>query len=128
MRALLMVAAVALVAGGCSPERLRPGPPRVTLEARAGATVFSPDTLPIAVVASDPNGLDSLTVTILGTTESISTGFDVEVATVLNWVMPDNLPLGDVIPITARARDLTGQSTTVQITVTVVERPGTRSP
>ena len=107
---------------GCSPDRLRPGPPRVTIEVPVGSTVFSPDTLPLLVVATDPNGLDSLNVDFLGTTETVNTFFEAEAEGIFLWPIPAGLLPGTLLTITARAKDLTGQTTTVSATVTVIER------
>lgn len=120
------VLAVAVVT--CSPDRLRPGPPSVSIEVRQGSTVFSPDTLPILIVATDPNGLKTLIVSFtgddtLGPAQDIDTGDDVEVIAVLSWPIPTGLVPGQLLTIVARATDLTGQATTTEATVTVIERP-----
>ncbi|MCH7875519.1 MAG: hypothetical protein IH965_09510 [Gemmatimonadetes bacterium] len=123
--------AAAVLAGAvvtCSPDRLRPGPPSVSIEVRQGSTVFSPDTLPILIVATDPNGLKTLIVSFtgddtLGPAQDIDTGDDVEVIAVLSWPIPTGLVPGQLLTIVARATDLTGQATTTEATVTVIERP-----
>lgn len=126
--------AAAVLAGAvvaCSPDRLRPGPPSVSIEVRQGSTVFSPDTLPILIVATDPNGLETLIVSFMGPAQepvgigqlSIETGDKVEVIAPLSWPIPTGLVPGELLTIVARATDLTGQATTTEATVTVIERP-----
>jgi hypothetical protein len=88
--------------------------------------VFSPDTIGISVFAQDDNGLDSVTVTILGRTEELGAFDEVEVADILVWVIPAGLNAGDLIEILGYAKDLVGERTTVTITVTVVDRPEAR--
>jgi hypothetical protein len=124
-----LVALAALAAAslsGCESDRLRPGPPSLTVEGPAGSTVFSPDTIGISVFAQDDNGLDSVTVTILGRTEELGAFDEVEVADILVWVIPAGLNAGDLIEILGYAKDLVGERTTVTITVTVVDRPEAR--
>lgn len=125
---IFAAAVLAVAVTTCSPDRLRPGPPSVSIEVRQGSTVFSPDTLPILIVATDPNGLKTLIVSFtgddtLGPAQDIDTGDDVEVIAVLSWPIPTGLVPGQLLTIVARATDLTGQATTTEATVTVIERP-----
>lgn len=121
---LVLLAGVAGIAAGCAPDRLRPGPPRVTIEVPVGSTVFSPDTLPLLVVATDPNGLDSLSVDFLGQTEIVNTFFEAEAEGIFLWPIPPGLLPGTLLTISARAKDLTGQVTTASASVTVIARSG----
>lgn len=107
----------------CSPDRLRPGPPSLTLEVPEGSTVFSPDTLPIAVFAADANGLDSVVVRMLGETHSVDAFSEVELITVILFPIPAGLLPGRLLSIFGRVSDVTGQETTVETSVTVIERP-----
>ncbi len=120
---IFAAAVLAAAVATCSPDRLRPGPPSVSIEVRQGSTVFSPDTLPILIVATDPNGLETLIVSFLGPEQKIDTGDEVEVIAVLSWPIPTGLAPGQLLTIVARATDLTGQATTTEATVTVIERP-----
>ncbi len=120
---IFAAAVLASAVATCSPDRLRPGPPSVSIEVRQGSTVFSPDTLPILIVATDPNGLETLIVSFLGNAQEIATGNEVEVISVLSWPIPADLVPGRLLTIVARATDLTGQATTTEATVTVIERP-----
>lgn len=112
-----------LLAGGCTPERLRPGPPSLVVEGPEGSTVFSPDTVGISVFARDDNGLDSVTVTILGRTEELGAFDRVEVSDIFIWPIPAGLPAGELIEIQGYAKDLVGERTVVTTSVTVVNRP-----
>ena len=122
---IFAAAVLAVAVATCSPDRLRPGPPSVSIEVRQGSTVFTPDTLPILIVATDPNGLETLIVSFLGVAEEIETRDEVEVIGVLSWPIPAGLVPGRLLTIVARATDLTGQATTTEATVTVIERPPT---
>jgi hypothetical protein len=85
--------------------------------------VFSPDTLPFMVHASDPNGLDSVVVSFLGEVEELGAFDQLEVTGVLQWPIPAGITTGTVLTIFARAKDFSGQATEAQATVTVVDRP-----
>lgn len=123
-RAAAAALAAAAVLSACTPERLRPGPPSLAIEVPAGSTVFSPDTLPILIHAQDDNGLDSVTVTVLGETAEVDAFDEVEVLDILTWPIPEGLPAGELIEIQAYAKDLAGERTTITTSVTVIARPG----
>lgn len=121
-----LVAAAAWLAG-CTTDRLRPGPPSLTIELPPGATVFSPDTLGLVVRAHDDNGLDSVTVTILGRTEEVLDAFNnVDALGAFLWPIPGGLTPGELVEITGYAKDLVGDRTTVTTSVTVIARPAVR--
>jgi hypothetical protein len=129
VRALLGIAGAAVVAAwlaGCGSDRLRPGPPTLSIELPPGATVFSPDTLGLAVRAHDDNGLDSVTVTILGHTEEANAFNQVDVVDGFLWPIPEGLIPGELIEITGYAKDLVGDRTTVTTSVTVIAGPPAR--
>jgi hypothetical protein len=123
----LLLAALAAVGAavvpGCTPDRLRPGPPSLVIEGPQGSTAFSPDTIPISVFARDDNGLDSVTVTILGRTEELGAFDRTEISNVFFWPIPEGLTPGDLVEIVGNAKDLVGERTTVTTSVTVVARP-----
>ena len=129
MRAHLGLASLAVAAAcldGCISDRLRPGPPSLSIELPPGATVFSPDTLGLAVRAHDDNGLDSVTVTILGRTEEANAFNRVDVVDGFLFPIPEGLIPGQLVEITGYAKDLVGDRTTVTTSVTVIARPATR--
>lgn len=124
----MAIAALAGLAGtvvhaGCTPERLRPGPPSLTIEVPAGNTVFSPDTLPILIHVRDDNGLDSVTVTVFGETADVDAFDEVEVIDIFDWPIPDGLMPGELVEIQGYAKDLVGERTNVTTSVTVIARP-----
>jgi hypothetical protein len=120
----LLILTAALAA--CKPERLRPGPPSLVIEGPDGSTVFSPDTIGISVFARDDNGLDSVTITVLGRTEELGAFDRVEVSDVFIWQIPPGLAAGELVEILGYAKDLVGERTSVTTSVTVVDRPANR--
>jgi hypothetical protein len=93
------------------------------IEGPEGSTVLSPDTIPIQVFARDDNGLDSVTVTVLGRTEELGAFDRVEISDVFFWPIPTGLLPGQLIEIVGYAKDLVGERTTVTTSVTVVAPP-----
>lgn len=109
------------LAASCSPERLRPGPPSISIEVPAGSTVESPDTVLIRVTVMDPNGLSSVDVSFVGVTEELDiSATEVEVTGLFAWPVPAGFDPGTVLTIAVRAVDLTGAATVREATVTVV--------
>src|SRR5256885_8143954 len=117
------LAAVLLLAAACETSRTRPGPPTVTIDPPVGSTVFSPDTLDFTVRAQDPDGLDSVLVTIFDTTKTYNADFNTEAIIQVSVLVPAGLTPGNVIKIFARARDLVGEITLDTATITVIKRP-----
>lgn len=109
----------------CAPDRGRPGPPSVAIEVRAGSTVYSPDTLPFTVTASDTDGLDSLTVTFLDSTAIVQTEYRSEVQQSFRWPVPARLQVGRLLQVQARAVDVRRLETVSSVDVTVISRPVT---
>jgi hypothetical protein len=95
----------------------------VAIQVRAGSTVYSPDTLPFTVVASDPDGIDSIAVTFLDSTTSIAIDFRSEVSQSFRWPIPARLQAGRPLTISARATDLKGLEGSRTADVTVISRP-----
>lgn len=118
-----VVLATAFGIAACSPHRDRPGPPDLTVSVPPGSTVFSPDTLAIGVIASDPQGLDSVLVQFLDSTVSLQTNFDTKVVGQILWPVPAGLKVGNVLPVVASATDVNGERTVTQTSVTVVAHP-----
>lgn len=113
---------VILVVLACDSSRTRPGPPSITIDPPQGSTVFSPDTLDFAVMAQDPDGLDSVTITVLDTTRSYDADFNTEKTVLVSVLVPSGLPVGSLIKIYAKATDLTGQTTLDTAAITVIKR------
>lgn len=111
----------------CAEDRLRPGPPSLILELPVGATVTSPDTFAIGVYARDDNGLDSVTVTFLGVTVEVTAFDEVEVVDAVLFTVPEGRLPGELLTVTAYAKDLVQERTNVTETLTVVARDTTAS-
>lgn len=120
---LALGVALLAAAAGCAEDRLRPGPPTLTIEPPPGNVVTSPDTALIIVRARDDNGLDSVTVTILDRTEEIDAFDRIEADGIFLWPIPAGLIPGELIGISAYAKDLVGDRTTATASVTVVAPP-----
>ena len=119
----MTLGALALAAmAGCAEQRGRPGPPALAIEVPPGSTVFSPDTLQFTVHATDPDGLDSVTVTFLDSTASIETNFDSDVSRTLRWPVRSGLAAGRILTLSARATDLKGLAETQTASITVISR------
>jgi len=121
LRAASLVLAGGLLA--CDGERLRPGPPELVLTGPESGTVFSPDTIVIAVRAVDANGMDSVAVTVLGQSASTRAFAEVVLEDLLLFVIPAGLTVGDPVTFTGVAVDLAGQTTTQTLVLTVAARP-----
>ena len=115
-------AALLILGMACTPSRTRPGPPSITIQLPVGSTVFSPDTLDFVVIAKDPDGLDSLTVTVFDTTKAFNTDFNTETTASISVLVPAGIGVGNLIKIYARATDITGQQTLDSASVTVIKR------
>jgi hypothetical protein len=121
-----MKAAVFLVLTGllsaCAPDRDRPGPPSVVIAVPAGSTVYSPDTLPFMVTASDVDAVGTLAVTFLDSTTTVETGFQAQVQESFRWPVPSRLQAGQLLTLSARATDVRGLTTVNSVNLTVIPR------
>lgn len=117
------VAALVAALAACDGDRLRPGPPELTLTGPAGSTVFSPDTIAVGVFATDANGLDSVAVAYLGQVVTIEAFAQSEIDDFAFFFVPEGLSPGQMVVITGVAVDLTGQTTQQTLNLTVVARP-----
>jgi hypothetical protein len=106
--------ALAGLLSGCAPDRYRPGPPSVVIEVRAGNTVYSPDTLPFMVTASDVDALDSTT--------TVETSFQAQVQQSFRWPVPSSIQAGRLLTLSARATDVRGLATVNSVDLTVIPR------
>ena len=116
----LAVAAVAALAN-CSPNRTRPGPPRLTVDIPDGTSVFSPDTFVVEVLAVDADGLDSLTVLWGNQLLEFDPGFNIEATASVELFVPQNLAAGTILTVWVRARDVYGQASDEIVSLTVVD-------
>jgi len=93
------------VSSACSSDRIRPGPPAVIIS--LAQTDASPtDTIHGSVLATAPEGVDSVFV-VLGTEElGVDGRFDVEVRFAFRWGLESQFAPGDTAVFVAIARDL----------------------
>jgi hypothetical protein len=117
------LAVLATLYSACAPDRGRPGPPSVVIELRAGSTVYSPDSLPFSVTASDTDGLDSLTVNFLDSIAVVPTEYQNQVQRSFRWPVPSRLTTGRVLRLSARATDVRRLETVSTVEITVISRP-----
>jgi hypothetical protein len=121
MKTTRVAAAVLLLAlAACAEDRLRPGPPSLTLEMPPGNTVTSPDTFFVGVRAHDDNGLDSVTVTFLGVTVEVPAFDEVDVLDAVRFTVPEGHTPGELLAVEGYAKDRVGDRTTTSGSVTVV--------
>lgn len=119
-----VLAVLAALAVGCSPERLRPGPPSIRLEFPEGKDVTSPDTVAIRIVAEDPNGLDTVTIALDTSSVTINAFARTELVDAVFFLIPDGLAVGTELTALGVAADLTGQVTRESTTLRVVSGSG----
>jgi len=103
----LLVCATCLV-GACLSERPRPAPPQIGI-VFAKPAVQSPDTLRGSVQAQDPDGVDSVWLTVgSGPTLGDDGLFETEFSAPFQVLIPRGYAPGERIPVTIRARDVVG--------------------
>jgi len=115
-----MMLGVALAGvGACVEERPRPGPPVLQI-AFDRDSIQSPDTLTGTVQARDPDGLDSIWLTV----NSSRTGEDglLQGSFVSRFrsTIPAGLTPGLRLPVRVEARDLSGFSSTLDTIVVII--------
>ena len=107
-RIALLIAVAAAAALACQTDRDRPGPPRVGITIDQDS-VTSPDTFTGSVRADDPDGIDSLWLSIdsatpLGADGLLQPSFQAP----FRAEIPAGHVLGDRIPVSLTARDISG--------------------
>jgi len=116
--AVILLAGLATLAA-CGGERLRPGPPSLELQVPVGNVVTSPDTFFVRVYVHDDNGLDSVVVSFLDQVRDIFVFNETDVVDGVFFVVPESLPVGEVLEVAGWARDIGGELTTTTTSVTV---------
>ena len=94
----------------CLAERERPGPPRLTFTIDDISVISSThtDTLAGTVLAEDPDGLDSVWVTLDNVEKGEDGGFDRVFNSRWRFVVTAGLSQGAQLPLSFRARDIGG--------------------
>lgn len=97
-----------LAAAACQVNRERPGPPRVTVTIDQDS-VASPDTLTGSVEADDPDGLDSIWISVDSAPPVGLDGlFKATLMTRFQGTVRGGHQPGDRVPLSVRARDISG--------------------
>ena len=117
--ALYVLSAMSVLVSGCDPDRLRPGPPSIRLEFPDGTVISSPDTVRIRVVATDPNGLDTVAVTLRDRALTLNARALTELVDFVFFEIEDSIPVGTNILVVGIAADLSGLSSRTSASLTV---------
>jgi hypothetical protein len=110
--------AVVVWASGCLSERPRPGPPALQIEFGKTA-VHSPDTLTGQVQASDPDGLDSVWLTVDSSRGGADAFLATSYAAPFSFKIRSGYTAGQHVPVRLEARDLSGFRSTLDTFVVV---------
>jgi hypothetical protein len=107
-RIALLIAVAAAAALACQTDRDRPGPPRVGITLDQDS-VNSPDELTGSVRADDPDGIDSLWISVdsatpLGADGLLQPSFEAT----FRADVPAGHGFGDRVPVSLKARDISG--------------------
>jgi hypothetical protein len=94
-------------ASGCLSERSRPGPPALQI-AFGKTAVHSPDTLTGQVQVSDPDGLDSVWLTVDSTRAAADAFLATSYAAPFSLKIRSGYTTGQHVPVRLEARDLSG--------------------
>lgn len=111
-----------LFAAACLEERPRPGPPQLTFtleDTVVQSRTSPPDTLGGTVRVEDPDGIDSVWVTVDSAVAGEDGRFERVFTSRFRFLIGAGKPQGAQIPIELRARDITGLEA-VQDTFVVV--------
>lgn len=114
------LAAAALSASGCLTERPRPGPPALQIELDR-TTVHSPDTLTGHLQASDPDGLDSVWLTVDASQAAADAFLQTTYGARFALAVRAGLPVGQRVPVRLEARDLLGFRSALDTSVVVTK-------
>lgn len=110
---------VAVLGGACFADRDRPAPPQLELRPDR-TTVHSPDQLGGTLRAADPDGIDSVWLTLDGREVGLDGLLRQVFETPFSMAVDPGHPAGAALVLRLRARDLAGFSDTVRTTVTVI--------
>ncbi len=111
--ASVLGAGIALL-GSCVDPHARPVPPQVVIQLPDSLAVHSPGTLPHAVYAFDPNGIEQVRVlvqasdSLLRIDSTLTPPDSSQITESYDWAVPAGLPSGTSIRILAIATDFLG--------------------
>lgn len=109
-------------ASGCLSERPRPGPPALQIELDRTA-VHSPDTLTGHIQASDPDGLDSVWLTVDASQAAADAFLETSFGSTFGLPVRSGFGVGQRIPVRLEARDLLGFRSALDTSVVITNIP-----
>ena len=121
LRGALALAALLLAAvAGCE-DRPRPAPPQLAIHFDRDS-VKTPDTLTGTIHADDPDGIDSIWLSVDSTTDGRDGQFQTSFQAIFVFPIKSSHSLGEHVPVVLRARDVTGFTSTLD-TFVVIKGP-----
>ena len=111
-----------LWASGCLSERPRPGPPALQIVLDQ-TTVHSPDTLTGHIQVSDPDGLDSIWLTVDASQAAADVFLETSYGASFGLAVRSGLTAGQRVPVRLEARDLLGFRSALDTSVVVTNVP-----
>lgn len=113
---------LALLVTACLEDRPRPGPPDLTLTLDETTVRSAPpaDTVAGALEAADPDGIDSVWVSVDSVVQGADAGFDRVYVYRFRFLIGTGKDPGTEIPVVVRARDAAGFEVTRDSHVVVV--------
>lgn len=114
--------AAVLWASGCLTERPRPGPPALQIELDRTA-VLSPDTVTGHIQVSDPDGLDSIWLTVDASQAAADVFLQTSYGASFGLAVRSGFGAGQRIPVRLEARDLLNFRSTLDTFVVITSTP-----
>jgi len=121
LRGALALGTLLLAAGAGCDDRPRPAPPQLAIHFDRDS-VNTPDTLTGTIRADDPDGLDSIWLSVDSATDGRDGGFQPTFQAIFAFPIKSSHSLGEHVPVVLRARDITG-FTSLLDTFVVVKGP-----
>ncbi len=109
-------------ASGCLSERPRPGPPALQIELDRTA-VHSPDTVTGHISVSDPDGLDSIWLTVDASQAAADVFLETSYGASFGLAVRSGFGAGQKVPVRLEARDLLGFRSTLDTSVVITDVP-----
>lgn len=112
------LAAAVLWASGCLSERPRPGPPALQIRLDRTA-VNSPDTVTGHIEVSDPDGLDSIWLTVDASQAAADAFLQTTYGASFGLAVRSGFGTGQKVPVRLEARDLLGFKSSLDTSVVI---------
>ena len=107
---------------GCLTERPRPGPPALQIVLDR-TVVHSPDTVTGHIEASDPDGLDSIWLTVDASQAAADVFLETTYGASFGLPVRSGFGPGQKVPVRLEARDLLGFRSTLDTSVVITDVP-----